>query len=144
MRWHSLQVKLRQKIYSRLKEELRGVESEIEVSYCELEHGTLLGEDDETDEEIIYYFLNSLISSETHEDEMDETPDEQYYVFEYNALCMIACIEEYLSDVFIQKETENSYWTVRDYEEWEMLFKGITTEHNPIIKEVEMVMHHVD
>ena len=53
VRWHSLQVKLRQNIYSRLKEELRGVESEIEVSYCEHEQGPLLGEDDETNEEII-------------------------------------------------------------------------------------------
>ena len=66
----------------------------------------MLGEDDETYEDIINDFLNSLISSEPHEDNMDETQDENYYVFESNALCMIVGIEECLSDVFIQKETE--------------------------------------
>ena len=75
---------------------------------------------------------------------MDETPDEKYYVFESNALCTIAGIDEYLSDVFIYEESEQSSWTIRDYEEGEIIFKGIRAEHNPIIKEVEMVMHHVD
>ena len=94
-------MKLRKNIYVRLKEELREVESGIEVSYCEPEQGPLLGEDDEIDKEIMDDFLNSLISSEPHEDNMDETPYEKYYVFESNALCMIVGIEQYLSDVFI-------------------------------------------
>ena len=63
MRLHSLEVKLRKNIYARLKGEIKEAESEIEVSYCELEHGPLVGEDDEIDEEIIGDFLNSLISS---------------------------------------------------------------------------------
>ena len=47
VRWHSLQVKLQQMIFSRLKEQLMIAESEMEISYCEPEHGPLLGEDDE-------------------------------------------------------------------------------------------------
>ena len=46
VRWQSLQVNLRQKMYARLKEELREAESEMEVSYYELEQGPLLGDDD--------------------------------------------------------------------------------------------------
>ena len=45
--WHSLQVKLQQKMFVELNKELREVEYEIEVSYCEHEQGPLLGEDDE-------------------------------------------------------------------------------------------------
>ena len=81
VRWNSLQVKLRKKIYARLKEELREDESEIEVSYCEPEQGPFLKEDDEIDEEIIDDFLNSHISSEPHEHNMDKTPYEKYCVF---------------------------------------------------------------
>ena len=40
--WHSLQVKLQQKKFARLKKELREVESEMEVSYCKPEQGPLL------------------------------------------------------------------------------------------------------
>ena len=51
VRWHSLQGKLRQKMFAELKKELRRVESEMEVSYCEPEQGPLLGEDDEAEKE---------------------------------------------------------------------------------------------
>ena len=44
MRWYSLQVKLRQGIYARLKEELRETESWNKVSHYEPEEGTILGE----------------------------------------------------------------------------------------------------
>ena len=97
MRLHSLQVKLRKKIYARLKEELGEAESEIEVSYCEPGQVPLLGEDDETDEEIIDDFLNSLISSKPHEDETDEASDE-----ESNDLSVTAGIGEHLNGVFMQ------------------------------------------
>ena len=43
VRWQSLEVNLRKKIYTRLKEELREAESEMEVSYCEPKQGPLLG-----------------------------------------------------------------------------------------------------
>ena len=46
--WLSLQVKLKKNMSARLEEELRAVESEMEVSYWEPEHGPLLREDDET------------------------------------------------------------------------------------------------
>ena len=47
VRWNSLQVKLQQNMFSELKKELREVESQMEVSYCEPEQGHLLREDDE-------------------------------------------------------------------------------------------------
>ena len=47
VRWNSLQVKLQQNMFVELKKELKEVEYEMEVSYCELEQGPLLGEDDE-------------------------------------------------------------------------------------------------
>ena len=34
-------------MFTELEKELREAESEIEVSYCEPEHGPFLGEDDE-------------------------------------------------------------------------------------------------
>ena len=37
VRWHSLQVKLQQNMFVGLKKELREVESDMEVSYCEPE-----------------------------------------------------------------------------------------------------------
>ena len=43
VRWNSLQVKLQQKMFVELKKELKEVESKMEVSYCELEQGPLLG-----------------------------------------------------------------------------------------------------
>ena len=47
IRWNSLQVKLQQKMFVDLKKELRELEFEMKVSYCEPEQGPLLGEDDE-------------------------------------------------------------------------------------------------
>ena len=35
--WHSIHVKLQQKMFTKLEKELREAESEIEVSYCEPE-----------------------------------------------------------------------------------------------------------
>ena len=51
VRWYSLQMKLHQKMVAELKKEIREVEFEIEVSYCEPKHGPLLGEDDEVEKE---------------------------------------------------------------------------------------------
>ena len=47
VRWYSLQVKLQQNLFAESKKELREVESQMEVSYCESEQGPLLREDDE-------------------------------------------------------------------------------------------------
>ena len=63
VRWHTLQVKLQQKMFAELKKELREAESEMGVSYCEREQVPFLGEDHETYEEVIDDFLNCLISS---------------------------------------------------------------------------------
>ena len=49
VRWNSLQVKLQQNMVVGLKKELREVESEMEVSYCEPEQGPFLGEEDEAE-----------------------------------------------------------------------------------------------
>ena len=65
VRWHSLQVKLQQNIFARLKKELREVEYEMEVSYCEPEQGPLLGEDDEVEKERpIESLINSVKSTD--------------------------------------------------------------------------------
>ena len=45
--------------------------------------------------------------------------------------------------MFIQKEIEQTSWTVKNYEEGKIIFKGIPIEHNHVIKEAEVVMHHV-
>ena len=49
--WNSLQVTLQQNMFVELEKELREVESEMEVSYCEPEHGPLLGEDNDAKKE---------------------------------------------------------------------------------------------
>ena len=78
---------LQQRLSTRLKEELKTTESEMQVLVCEPKHGPFLGEDEDNEAEVINNFLNSLISSEPHEYNVDETPDEKYYVLESNSLC---------------------------------------------------------
>ena len=84
VRWHSLQVKLQQNMFFELKKELREVESGMEVSYCELEQGPLLGEDDEVENErLIESLMNSLKSTDKLMEEMTMRPYEtkRSYVF---------------------------------------------------------------
>ena len=84
VRWHSLQVKLQQNMFARLKKELREVEFEMEVSYCELEHGPLLGEDDEAEKERpIESLMNFLKSTNLLMEEMIVRSNEKKrsYVF---------------------------------------------------------------
>ena len=78
-----MQVNLRKKIYARLKEELREVESEMEVSYCEPEQGPLLGEDDEAEKERPIESLINSIKSTDKLMEMTVRPNEtkRSYVF---------------------------------------------------------------
>ena len=65
VRWHSLQVKLEQRMVVGLNKELREVEYEMEVSYCEPEQGPLLGEDDEAEKERpIESLMNSVKSTD--------------------------------------------------------------------------------
>ena len=61
-------MKLQQKMFAELKEELREHESEMEVSYCEPEQGPLLGDDDEAKEERI---IESLMDSVKSTDQFD-------------------------------------------------------------------------
>ena len=51
VRWHSLQVKLQQNMFTGLKKKLKEAQSEMEVSYCEHEKGPLLREDNEAEKE---------------------------------------------------------------------------------------------
>ena len=46
VRWHSLQVKLQQKVFVGLQKEIKRAEFEMEVYYCEPKQGPLLEEDD--------------------------------------------------------------------------------------------------
>ena len=63
-----------------------------------------MNEDDEA--EIIDSFLNSLISSELHEDEMVGALDEKPYVLKSNDLCKTIGNKEHLNDVFMQVDEE--------------------------------------
>ena len=93
VRWNSLQVKLQQKMFAELKKELKEVESEMEVSYCEPEHGPLLGEDDEAEKErLIESLMNSVKSTDKLMEEMTVRPYEtkRSYVFDTDDLFVIA------------------------------------------------------
>ena len=71
-------------MFAELKKELRKVESEIEVSYCEPEQGPLLGEDDEAKRERpIESLMNSVKSIDQLMEEMTMRSNEtkRYYVF---------------------------------------------------------------
>ena len=93
VRWNSIQVKLQQNRFVGLKEELKEVESEMEVSYCELKQGPLLGEDDEVEKERL---IESLMNSVRHTNPlMDkiivrQNETKRSYVFETNDLFVIA------------------------------------------------------
>ena len=76
----------------------------MEVSYCEPEHGPLLGEDDEM--KIEDDFLNTLISSELPEEDLVDTTNEESDVLKSNYFCAIAHNEEHLDDVFMQVDKE--------------------------------------
>ena len=61
---------------ARLKKELKEVESEMEVSYCEPKQGPLLGEDDEVEKERpIESLINSVKSIDKLMEEMAVRPN---------------------------------------------------------------------
>ena len=71
-------------MYARLKEELREVESEMEVSYCEPEQGPLLRDDDEEENErVIESLVDSIKSTYQLMEEMSVRSNEtkRSYVF---------------------------------------------------------------
>ena len=91
--WHSLQVKIQQKMVAGLKKELREIECEMEVSYCEPEQGPLVGEDDEAEKERpIESLINSIRNRDKFMDEMIVRPNEtkRSYVFKTDDLFLIA------------------------------------------------------
>ena len=92
VRLNSLQVKLQQKMVAGLKKELREVESEMEVSYCELEQGPFLGKDDEAEKQRpIENLINSLKNTDKLMEEMTVRSNEtkRSYVFETDDLFVI-------------------------------------------------------
>ena len=75
-----------------LKKELREVESEMEVSYCELEQGPLVGEDDEAEKQRpIESLMNYVNSTNLLMEEMTMRPNEtkRSYVFQTDDLFVI-------------------------------------------------------
>ena len=92
VRWNSLHVKIHQKMFAELKKELREVESEMEVSYCEPEQGPLLGEDYEAKKERpIESLMNSVKNTDLLLEEMTVRLNETKvsYVFETDDLFVI-------------------------------------------------------
>ena len=86
VRWHSLKVKLQQRMFSRLKEELIIVEFEMDVLVCELEHGPLLGEyvsEDAEKERLIESLMDYLKSTYQLMEEMSvrKNETERSFVF---------------------------------------------------------------
>ena len=76
-----------------MKKELREVEYEMEVSYCEPEQGPLLGEDDEAEKERpIESLINFVKSKDKLMEEMTVRPNEtkRSYVFETDDLFVFA------------------------------------------------------
>ena len=93
VRWHSLQVKLQQNMFVGLEKEIKEVEYEMEVSYCELEQGPLLGEDDEAEKERpIESLINSVKNIDKIMEGMTVRPNEtkRPYVFQTDDLFAIA------------------------------------------------------
>ena len=85
-------MKLQQNMFAGIKKELREVESEMEVSYCEPKQGPLLGEDDEEENErLIEILMNSIKSTNKIMEEMTVRPYEtkRSYVFEIHDLFVI-------------------------------------------------------
>ena len=79
-------------MYAILKEELREVESEMEVSYCEFEQGPLLQDDDEAERErLIEIIMDSVKSTNQLMKEMTVRSNEtkRSYVFESDDLFLI-------------------------------------------------------
>ena len=84
VRWHTLHVKIQQKMFVELKKELREVESEMEISYSEPEQGPLLGDDDEVEKErLIESLMDSIKSTYQLMEEMSVRSNEtkRSYVF---------------------------------------------------------------
>ena len=71
-------------MFAGLKKELREVEYEMEVSYCEPEQGPLIGEDDEAEKERpIGSLINFVKNTDKLMEEMTVRSNEtkRYYVF---------------------------------------------------------------
>ena len=87
MTWNSLQVKLKENVSARFKEELRIVEFEMDVLVCEPKHGPLFGEDvneDAEKERLTESLMDSVKSTDQLMEEMNVRPIEtkRSYVFE--------------------------------------------------------------
>jgi hypothetical protein len=111
VRWHSLQMKLRKRMYARLKEELREAEYEEEVYICELEQGVFFDEEEARDveERFLDSLMNYWTSSDQHGDMMTEASNEEPYIFYSDTLCMIAYLagdEQQLDDVLMHVDEE--------------------------------------
>ena len=77
-------------MFVELKKELRKVESKMEVSYCEPEHGPLLGEDYEAEKERpIESLINYVKSIDKLLEEMVVRPNETKRYF---SLTLMICL----------------------------------------------------
>lgn len=81
-------MKLRQRLYVRLKEELRTTEYEIHV----FKQGLFLDEEEakDVDEKFTDNLMNYLTSLDKHGDVVAEASNEKTHIFESDPLCMVA------------------------------------------------------
>jgi hypothetical protein len=102
IKWKMLQIKIKRRMYARLREELRAAELKVEDDYCRPKQKVYLDE-----EGIIDNFLTYWTSSDQQGDVMIKTSkEEEPCIFETNALCMFAGDEQSLEDVFMQVDEE--------------------------------------
>ena len=138
VRWNSIQVKLQQKMFVELKQELREVESEMEVSYCEPEQGPLLGEDDEAEKErpiesVMDFVKSTTLLTEEMTVILNET--KRSYVFETNDLFVISG--------FVADDRQ-SFETILKFDEVKYDEESISNESSKVLQKNELIDELLD
>ena len=133
-------MKYRLKVYVKDEEKLMKAKYGMRIHYCELEQGSIFGEEDEdTYERSNESVMNYLESLDQHEDMMPKASEEaiESYVFKTDGLFVIACYkndEDGLPSITIRKEVKGfSYEGIEEENNW-----------NPIIKEEEATISNID
>jgi hypothetical protein len=133
VRWHSLQVKLRQRMVARLREKLRATEFKMQVVYCEPEEGDVLREGYEEQGRLAESLMDSLRSSYQHDDDvltedLDEDIIPHKFYFYDNPLFVVAGEEIGQLDETVMQFGEGGH----------MIFESMTTTQDmDVIEEMD-------